>query len=178
MHAEGSLDKEGTSNSKISVTFRGDDELILRAVLRQLSAVQYDQVAQQLSQNFGYSGTTSHAEASRPDDTADPLKISYDYKREKSGDWGEDNYKIFPQFTPVLLPRPDEKTPPVRAILLGVPRVETSTSEMKLPEGWGVELPIAVHERSAYTTYDETYRFEKGTLYAERRVEVLQDKVL
>jgi hypothetical protein len=165
MHAEGSLDKEGTSNSKISVTFRGDDELILRAVLRQLSAVQYDQVAQQLSQNFGYSGTTSHAEASRPDDTADPLKISY-------------NYKIFPQFTPVLLPRPDEKTPPVRAILLGVPRVETSTSEMKLPEGWGVELPIAVHERSAYTTYDETYRFEKGTLYAERRVEVLQDKVL
>jgi len=177
MHAEGSLDKDGTSNSRLSITFRGDDELVLRSVLRQLSPAQYDQVVQQMSQNLGYQGTTSHAEVSRPDETAEPLKISYDYKREKSSDWGDDGYKIFPQFTPVLLPRPDEKKPPVRAILLGVPRVETSKSEMKLPEGWGVELPIAVHEKSAYTTYDETYRFEKGTLYAERRVEVLQDKV-
>jgi hypothetical protein len=42
MHAEGSLDKEGTSNSRLTITFRGDDELVLRSVLRQLSAAQYD----------------------------------------------------------------------------------------------------------------------------------------
>ena len=175
MHAEGSLNKEGTSNSRLTATYRGDDELVLRSVLRQLSAAQYDQVVQQLSNNMGFSGTTNHTEASSPEDTAEPLKISYDYKREKSGDW--DNYRIIPQLTPVLLPKPDEKEPPVRAILLGVPRTETSTSEMKLPEGWGVELPEAVHAKSAYATYDETYRFEKGILYAERKIEVLQDKV-
>jgi tetratricopeptide (TPR) repeat protein len=175
MHAEGSLDKEGTSNSRLTITFRGDDELVLRSVLRQLSAAQYDQVVQQMSQNLGYAGTASHAEISRPDDTAEPLTISYDYKREKSGDW--DNYKIIPQLAPVSLPKPDEKEPPVRAIQLGVPRLETSTAEMKLPEGWGVELPEAVHAKSVYVTYDETYRFEKGTLYAERKIEVLQDRV-
>jgi tetratricopeptide (TPR) repeat protein len=175
MHAEGSLDKDGLSSSRMTLTFRGDDEIAMRAVLRQLSAAQYDQVVQQLSQNFGYEGTASHAEVSRPDDTVEPLTISYDYKREKPGDW--DNYKITPQLTPVLLPKPDEKTAPVRAILLGVPRTESSTSEMKLPAGWGVELPEAVHAKSAYATYDETYRFEKGVLYAERRIEVLQDKV-
>ncbi|MBB5342100.1 DUF3857 domain-containing protein [Tunturibacter empetritectus] len=175
MHAEGSLDKEGTSNSRLTMTFRGDDELVMRSVLRQLSPAQYDQVVQQMSQNIGYQGTTSHAEVSKPDDTAEPLKISYDYKREKGGDW--DNYRILPQIAPVSLTRPDEKTPPVRAILLGVPRTETSTAEMKLPAGWGVELPEAVHQKSPYATYDETYRFEKGTLYTERRIEVLQDKV-
>jgi tetratricopeptide (TPR) repeat protein/transglutaminase-like putative cysteine protease len=175
MHAEGSLDKDGTSNSRLSITFRGDDELLMRSVLRQLSAAQYDQVVQQMSRNLGYGGTTSHADVSRPDDTAEPLTISYDYKREKAGDW--DNFRIIPQVAPVLLQKPDEKTPPVRAILLGVPRTETSTAEMKLPEGWGVELPEAVHQKSAYATYDETYRFEKGTLYTERRIEVLQDKV-
>jgi tetratricopeptide (TPR) repeat protein len=175
MHAEGSLDKDGISNSKISITFRGDDELLMRSALRQLSPAQYDQVVQQLSQNIGYQGTTSHAEVSKPDDTAEPLKISYDYKREKGGDW--DNYRVIPQVAPVFLPKPDEKTPPVRAILLGVPRTEVSTAEMKLPEGWRAELPEAVHQKSAYATYDETYRFEKGTLYTERRIEVLQDKV-
>ncbi len=177
MHAEGSLDKEGTSNSRLTITFRGDDEVILRSVLRQLSAAQYDQVVQQLSNNLGFSGTTSHAEVSRPDDTTEPLKISYDYKRERSDDWSNGEYKIYPQFTAVQLPKADEKAPPIRAILLGVPKTETSTTSLKLPEGWGVELPIAVHERSAFATYDETYRFDNGTLYAERRIEVLQDKV-
>jgi tetratricopeptide (TPR) repeat protein len=61
--------------------------------------------------------------------------------------------------------------------MLGVPRVESSTSALKLPDGWGVELPEAVHAKSAYATYDETYRFENGTLYAERRIEVLKEKV-
>jgi len=177
MHAEGSLDKDGTSNSRLTITFRGDDELSLRSVLRQLSAAQYDQVVQQLSNNLGFSGTTSHAEVSPPDDTTEPLKISYDYKRESSDDWPNGDHKIYPQFTAVLLPKADKKAPPVRAILLGVPRTEISITSMKLPEGWGVELPIAVHERSAFATYDETYRFDKGTLYAERRIEVLRDKV-
>ncbi|WP_433984517.1 tetratricopeptide repeat protein [Tunturiibacter empetritectus] len=175
MHAEGSLDKEGTSNSRLTMTFRGDDELVLRSVFRQLSAAQYDQVVQKMSEGIGYQGTTSHAEISRPDDTAEPLKMSYDYKREKGGDW--DNFRIIPQLAPVSLPKPDEKEPPVRAIQLGAPRTERSTSEMKLPEGWGVELPEAVHAKCAYATYDETYRFEKETLYAERKIEVLQDKV-
>ena len=48
---------------------------------------------------------------------------------------------------------------------------------MKLPEGWGVELPEAVHAKSPYATLDETYRFDKGTIYAERRVEVLKEKI-
>ncbi len=175
MDAVGTLDKDGISNSRLVLTLRGDDELTVRAVLRQVPPAQYEQLVQQLSRNMGYGGTTSHAELSRPEDTAEPLKISYDYKREKAGDW--DNYRIIPQVAPVVLPRPDEKDPPIRAILLGVPRVELSTSALKLPEGWGVELPEAVHVKSAYATYDETYRFEKGTLYAERRIEVLKEKV-
>ncbi|HEY6374482.1 MAG TPA: DUF3857 domain-containing protein [Edaphobacter sp.] len=175
MDAVGTLDKDGISNSRLVLTLRGDDELTVRTVLRQVAPAQYEQLVQQLSRNMGYGGTTSHAELSRPEDTAEPLKISYDYKREKAGEW--DNYRIVPQVAPVMLPRPDEKDPPVRSILLGVPRVELSTSALKLPDGWGVELPESVHAKSAYATYDETYKFENGTLYAERRIEVLKDKV-
>jgi len=175
MTAVGELDKDGVSRSRLTLTLHGDDELQLRAAFRQLSAAQYGQLVQQLSQAMGYGGTTSNVEVSRLEDTTEPLTISYDYKRDRAADWN--NRQIVPQIMPVQLPKIDEKEPPVQAVALGVPHVETSTSAMKLPEGWSAELPAAVHAKSAYATYDETYRFDKGTVYAERRIEVLKEKV-
>src|SRR5262249_17012061 len=130
LEAVGTLDKEGTSTSRLVWTMRGDEEIAVRAGFRLASPAQYDQMVQQISKSIGYQGTTSHAEVSRIEDTAAPMTMSYDYKREKSGDW--DNLKIIAQFAPIDLPPIDDKEPPVRAISLGVPRVETSTSAMKL----------------------------------------------
>ena len=65
----------------------------------------------------------------------------------------------------------------MQAIDLGVPQVMTSSYVMKLPEGWGAELPEAVHEKAAFATYDLTFRFDKGTVYVERRLAVLQERV-
>ncbi len=125
---------------------------------------------------LGYAGKESHAEFSRPDDVNEPFRMSFGYHREKAGDW--DNLRIIPQLAPVELPTVDEKEPPVQALRLGTPRTETSTAEMKLPPGWTAELPEAVHEKSAYATYDLSYRLDKGTLYSQRQGEViLEDKV-
>lgn len=175
MESVGSLDAEGTSDSKLTITSRGDDEIVFRSVLRQLSPAQYDLLVQRMSAGMGYGGTASHAEVSKPEDTSGPVTISYDYKRSKAGDWA--NLRTIPQLSPVTLPRPDEKDPPVQSLELGVPRVESSHSAMKLPDGWGVVLPEAIQQKSRWVTYDLTYKFEKGTLYAERRVEVLQQRV-
>jgi tetratricopeptide (TPR) repeat protein len=175
MEAVGTLDANGVSTSRITMTFHGDDEVILRSVLRQISPAQYDQMAQGMCSGMGYGGTASHVEVSRADDMSTPVSISFDYKREKAGDWA--NYRTIPQLAPVQLPRPDEKDPPVESLQLGTPRVESSKSAMKLPAGWGVEFPEAVHVKSKWATIDETYHFDKGTMYAERRVEVLVAKV-
>ena len=75
------------------------------------------------------------------------------------------------------LPQIDEKDPPAQEVGLGVPRVMTSNSAMKLPEGWSAVLPDPIHTKSAYATFDETYPFEKGTLYAERRVNTQSGEV-
>ena len=173
--ATGSLDKDGISHSRLIITLRGDEELGLRNAFRQVAPAQYDQLVQQFLHNMGYAGTTSNAEVTRPEDTTDPFKISFDYEREKAGDWAD--LKTIPQLAPVSLPRIDDKEPLVRSLDLNYPRIETSHSAMKLPDGWGVVLPEAVHAKCAYATYDETYRFDKGTVYAERRIEVLQQKV-
>lgn len=175
MEATGSLDATGTSHSRIVFSLRGDTELILRAGFHQASPAQYDEVVQQVSRGIGYQGTTSNADVSRPEDTAAPFRMSYDYEREKSGDWP--NLRIVPQVAPVSIPRPADDDPLVHSIDLGTPRVETSKAAMKLPDGWTAVLPEAAHFKCAYATYDQTYRFEKGTVYTERRLEVLKPKV-
>ncbi|MDP9039220.1 MAG: tetratricopeptide repeat protein [Acidobacteriota bacterium] len=175
MDADGSLDAQGTSRSRLTFTTRGDVELLLRAAFHQTSPGQYNQVLQQISYSIGYAGTTSNPEVSRPEDTAEPFRMSYDYERVKSGDW--DNLKIIPQLAPNSLPRPDDADPEVRSLDLGYPHVEISHSAMKLPPDWTAELPEAIHAKSAWATLDQTYRFANGTVYAERRVEVLQQKV-
>jgi hypothetical protein len=75
MEAKGALDKDGVSESHLKLVIRGDDELFVRTVLRQVAPAQYDQFVQRMSAGMGYGGTTSHAEISRVDDTADPLTI-------------------------------------------------------------------------------------------------------
>lgn len=173
--AKGSLDANGISDSRITLLTRGDDELVIRGAIRQLGPAQYDEMTQRLIGMLGYAGKESHAEFSRPDDVDEPFRMSFDYHREKAGDW--DNLRIIPQLAPLELPAVDDKDPPVQALELGTPRTETSTAEMKLPNGWTAELPEAVHEKSAYATYDLSYRLDKGTLYSERKVVVLQNKV-
>jgi transglutaminase-like putative cysteine protease len=175
MDATGTFDGNGISHSHLTFVIRGDTELLLRNAFHSTSPGQYNQVLQQVSYGIGYAGTTSNPEISRPDDTSVPFKMSYDYQREKAGDW--EHYQIIPQLAPISLPRYADSDPPVRSIDLGVPRVETSHSAMKIPDGWTATLPEAAHSKCAYASYDETYRFEKGTVYAERRIEILKQKV-
>ena len=167
MNASGSLDAIGTAESHFTLEQRGDEELLIRAVLRQITPVQYDEFTQRLVASFGFSGTVSHARFEHVEDPSQPLTMEWDYHREKPGDdWG--NLRITPQLLMTLLPLVNEKEPPTQDIQLAGARDITSTATLKLPEGWTAELPEAVHSTSAFGTYDLTFRYDKGIVYAER----------
>lgn len=175
MDAVGTLDKEGVSHSRLTLVVRGDTELIFRAAFHQTAPAQYNELVQQIVHGMGYGGTTSNSDVSRPEDTTAPFKMSYDYERDKPNDWT--NYQIVPQIAPVSLARFGDSDPLVRVLDLGFARVETSHAAIKIPDGWGATLPEASHHKCAFATYDETYRLEKGTIYTERRIEILKQKV-
>jgi tetratricopeptide (TPR) repeat protein len=173
--AVGSLDKDLTGDSKFVLTYRDDDEIILRSVLRQVSPAQYSEFVQRIMARMGFGGTTNEAEIDHADDPSQPLVISFHYHRVKEPTWGENRITAAFEFMP--LPAVDEKDPPIAPIALGIPRTETSTLEIKLPEGWSAELPEAVHAVSPYAKVDVTYKLDKGVLHAERRLTVLKEKV-
>ena len=173
--ADGTLDELGTSHSHFTMVMRGDEEVLYRHAVRTVSPAQWDELMQNISHAMSFGGKVTHAEFSRADDTVEPFRVSYDYEREKNGDW--DNYRILPQFPPVGLPAFDDKDPPVSPIQLGTIHVEADHSVMKLPPGWGAELPANIHAKSAFATLDKTYKFEDGKLITTRRIEILQQKV-
>jgi hypothetical protein len=175
MDAVGTLNPAGVSNSHIVMTMRGDSEIMVRTAFHQAEAGEYDEIAQKISLGIGYGGVTSHAEISRPEETAEPFRLSYDYRREKAGDWA--HYRMVAQWMPTNLPRVSDQEPPTRSIDLGPPRTEISTAAMKLPLGWFATLPQPKRVQSSWATLEESYRFENGTVYARRELVVLIQKV-
>jgi hypothetical protein len=175
MDAVGSLDTNGVSTSHIVLSFRGDGEISARSAFRQLPATQYDQAVQLFSKAIGFTGTTSSPDVSRPTDTTAAFKLSYDYKREKAGDW--EHLRTLAQLMPIALPRVTDIEPPVHAIQLGVPRTEDSTSSMKLPDGWSAKMPADVHATCPYGTYEMTFRLDAGTIKVERHLAILAKEV-
>jgi len=173
--ATGTLDDKGVSHSHLVMDLRGDSEINFREAVRSVSPAQWDELMQNISYRMGYAGKVTHAEFSRPGDTTAPFHIAYDYEREKAGDW--DNLRIIPQIVPIGLGPVDEKDLPVAPIELGEHHVQISHAVIKLPEGWGVELPPAIHAKAAFATLDKTYKFENGTLITDQRFEVLIAKI-
>ncbi len=171
----GSLDAALTSDSQISLTFRDDNEIGLRAVLRTVSPADYGTFVQRLMQGLGFGGTTSDSSLEHLEDASQPLVLRFHYHRVKESDWGKD--RITMAFAPIGLPSFSEANPPTSTILLGSPRTETSTVEMQLPPRWGAELPEATHAHEDFATCDVTYHLNGGKLYAERRLVVLKSKV-
>lgn len=173
--AKATLDKSGLLKGHMDVTLRGDDEISMRQVLRQVAPGQWDQVSQYYSGAEGFGGTTSHTEADGPEKTREPLRMHYDYERPDFGD--KDNFKIVPLFPLIFLPAGEMKEAPKKELDLGGRRTETAVSTIHLPEGYGADLPDAVHVKTTFASFDKIYRIEGGTLIAERKLEVLQAKL-
>jgi tetratricopeptide (TPR) repeat protein len=168
------LTRDGELTGHVEVSYRSDSEILVRAIVLNLAPAQWDQGTQVLANALGFSGTTSNSRFDRADDLAHPMHFSYDYKRSPFGDW--DNFRIIPLFPANTLPAAPSKEPE-DSIDLGAPRTEQDVSRIQLPEGFGADLPDAIHVKTPFATFDKTYKLENGELIAERDIAVLASKV-
>jgi tetratricopeptide (TPR) repeat protein len=177
MHYEATseLDKAGSLKGHVAITMRGDDEIFMRLAARQMARAQWDQFSQNYSNGYGFSGTTSGTALDPADDTAGPWRMRYDYAVSPYGDW--ETYRIASLLPNVMLPVVDEKKPPKKEIDLGSPHTALADSTIHLPQGYNVELPDAIHLKTAFATFDKTYQFKSGSLVAESKLETLIAKV-
>jgi len=172
--ATATLAINGELKGRVEINSRSDEEILLRAIARNLAPAQWDQGSQYLANLLGFSGTTNNSSFGRADDTSTPMRASYDYTRKPFGDW--DNFRIIPLFPVHQLPEAPEKQPSAD-IDLNAERTDTAISRIQLPDNFGADLPDAIHVKAAFATFDKTYKLENGVLIAERTLVVLQSKV-
>jgi tetratricopeptide (TPR) repeat protein len=174
--ATASVDAEGKLTGKITSSYHDDDEVLVRALARNMAPADWDKASQYISSVTGFGGTTSDTRFTNAEDDSLPITVNYTYTRHPFGDW--DNHRIVPLFPAAELPALEsDTTAPEEDIQLGALRTLTAASHIRLPEGFRTDLPDPVHVKTDFATFDKTYRFDGHEILAERTIVVLKSKL-
>ena len=169
------LDKTGSLKGHVEVSLRGDDEVLMRMASRQVARAQWDQMSGNYQNASGYTAVTSGTVLDSSEDTAKPWEMRYDIAITPYGEWA--TFRIGSLLPNNDLPAIDEKKPPKKDINLGNPHVQSAISTIHLPKGYSADLPDAIHLKSPFATFDETYRMSDGDLVSEFKLQTLLAKV-
>ncbi len=132
---------------------------------------------QRFSRGIGFNGEVSNPQISEIEQTSQPLQISYDYTREKYGEW--DDRRISPPMPPMgweLAPGVKEKEPADEPEL-GSPGELVYASSVQIPKGWSLFPQKNVELKEDWAEYHSTYSLADGVFKAERRVLIKKNKV-
>jgi len=166
---DGKLSDDGTFDAKVEDATRGDSEVILRAVFRQMPQPQWKDLVQRISYAMGYSGTVSDISASTPEAIGEPFRFSYSYNRKDYPTWKSDQQFTVPGL-PFFMPpvRDDAKYP----IWIGSPLETVSNSKVELPKGYKPQTPSNVDLKYDFAEYHASYSNsdDESVLVAKRRL--------
>jgi len=158
------LSKDGTMKGNVTVTLRGDSELLMRYASRQAARAQWDQLGQAYVDGSGFEGKANSVTLDEADNLSKPWEMRYGYTQDAWSQWK--SYQVGALLPNVTLPVIDEKKPPKEEIELGGRHTVKAKSIVMLPVGYSAELPDAIHLKTAFATFDETYRVTDGSLEA------------
>jgi len=174
--ADATLDAEGKLTGRITASYHDDQEVVVRALARNVAPAEWDKASQYLSSISGFGGTTSETQFAHADDNSVPIAMTYTYTRHPFGDW--DNHRIVPLFPAMeFAPLASDSKAPEEDIQLGSPRTLTAVSRIHLPEGYRTDLPDPIHVKTDFAKFDKTYRFDDKEILVERTIVVLKSKL-
>lgn len=173
----GKLSDQGQFTGHIVQSFQGDVGMLMRAGFRATPESQWKQLVQSFSNATGFAGLVSTPTVSPIDQIARPFTFSYDYTRDKYGEW--DSHRISPPFPPsgwesvpgahIIKPADDVDT--------GSPGTQDYRATVQLPAGWTMSPTKGIDLVQPWAEYHSTYTFKNGTYTAERRLVIKEDKV-
>ena len=175
--ASGKLSDKGEFAGHIEETFRGDSELVMRALFRQVPQSQWKQFVQQMIGNMGFGGETGQPEVSPVEQTTEPFHFSFDYTRQKYSEW--EDRRINPPMPGVgweLAPGTRE-VKPADDIELGSVGEQVYKTSVQMAPGWVVSAPTGIDLKEDWAEYHSSYSFANGTFTAERKLVMKKDKV-
>jgi tetratricopeptide (TPR) repeat protein len=169
------LSDTGILEGTMQRSFRGDSELILRALFRQVPQTQWKDLVQGIAQGMGFAGDVSEVEVGSLEDTSQPFHFSNKYTRKDYPDWA--NHRITPPFGFVGFPEIKDDEERTQPILLGGREEITDIAKVELPKGYAPRLLPGVDRVSKFAEYHSTYTFKEGVFVAEIRLVIKQTEM-
>jgi tetratricopeptide (TPR) repeat protein len=163
------LDESGTLTGKITRTFRGDAEVVMRTLFRRVPQAQWKELTQAVSYSSGFGGDVDNVDASAPEVTETPFRLSYDYIRKEFPDWK--NRRVTMPCPPLgLASLEDAEKEKRQKLVIGGPIEFVYLGKVELPSGAKPELPQEVSLKEDFGEYHATYSFQDRVLMSERRL--------
>jgi len=173
---DGVLSDTGKLTGHISMSGRGDSEMMLRYAMRRLPSNQWKVIFDSVLQHSSLRGAEiTNLQASDPSATDAPLQVSFDVAANNYFDWSAAESKFALPMGIVGLPAADEETDAQSSepIKLGAPEEFTEEQYLKFPAKYKLRLPIGVDVKRDYAEYRSTYKFENGQLSCTRTLKIL-----
>lgn len=174
---EGKLSADGTFTGHIQQKQRGDTELVMRTVFRQIPESQWKEYVQRFSYAMNFAGDVSNVKVSPPDDLDESFELSYDYVRKDYSDW--EHHQITPPLPPVGIEvaKGAKDIKPQDPVLLGGIGKLVYRARIELPSDYSPTLPSDCHLAEPFAEYSAQTRLEKGVMTTTRELVLKEQEV-
>ena len=174
---EGKLNGEGVFSGHAEQSYRGDAEVMLRSVFRQIPESQWKEAVQRFSYGMNFGGDVSNVKITSVDDLDQPFKVSYDYERKNYGDW--ENRQIIPPLPPmgIEFAKDGREKKPLEPLPLGGLGKIVYRARLELPAGYRATAPADCHLTESYAEYTAKTRVVKGVMTTNRELVVKKNEV-
>jgi tetratricopeptide (TPR) repeat protein/transglutaminase-like putative cysteine protease len=169
---DGSLNESGLLSAHVHLAVKGDLELALRLMFRQLPRSDWKKMVDGLSRQAGLEGDVTDWTVSDPDAMHTPFSVDYRAQTANYVRWTTKQFDLrFPFAQIVSVPSPSDDAEPT-SIELGPTRQITYAIRLELPSTYAPTLPLPVSLTHDYGDYRAEYRLEGSVLSAKRQLTV------
>jgi tetratricopeptide (TPR) repeat protein len=175
---EGNVGDDGKLTARVTMTFRGDAELLLRAAFRATASADWKQILDQIVKREGVTGEVADWKVSDPAATKDPFRFEFSLSAGRFVDWTKKKVDISLPFSDISLVQADLSTEAEkRPLKLGPPGQIVYKLKLELPSAVRPHVPVPVTVARDYAGYRASYALTGQTFTAERRLDLRESEL-
>lgn len=166
--ASGVLNDAGRVNLGVRYEARGDVEIVLREVFRQVPEDGWNAFGQRFAQLSQLTGTVQTTTAGNPIATRDPFAFTFQLEQPGAVSWSNRNAEYTVPLPRLETPDFSDSSVIADSMPIGILREQTNRLRLVLPAGVTVRLPTPLTLTREYGTYTSSAQTRGDTLIVER----------
>jgi tetratricopeptide (TPR) repeat protein/transglutaminase-like putative cysteine protease len=163
---DGALDSAGTFSAKVSMRFRGDDELPLRIAFRMVPAAHWQEIVERIVKESGLDAKVSAIDVSDPQATRVPFTLGFQVEAANYADFARKNIDL--QFPLNSLADSHLELADTDPIVVGGPATIAYRLTLQLPDGAKPRLPLPIGVSRDYGEFRSQYEASGRAVTVQR----------